>query len=138
MEDSVPGQLSARLFTEPACFRRSITDERPLSLGRESAGQSDERAYPDPGSAGRDIAIGLPVEKRRPGNIEMRPSRACCQELTQKRGCNQSASPAIPCGRAQIGDLGVELAADLARDRQLPDILTGSLGSIENEVGRRV
>jgi hypothetical protein len=74
-------------------------------LGGESAGKSNQCAYSDAGSAGNHVAIRLSIEERRPGNVEMCPRRSIGYELPKERGRDQSTSPAISSGRAQVSNL---------------------------------
>ena len=93
MDDSVPGQLSARLVL---LLRGGIG---------KRAGQGDEGSYAYPGATSSDIPVLLVVGEPRSGNVEVRPWSAVGHEFSEKGGCHQGATPTIGCNRAQIGHL---------------------------------
>ena len=68
----------------------------------------------------------------------MGPWSALGNKLPQKGRRNQCTGPAVACNRAQVGDLRVELAADLARDGQSPDVFTSCLRRIEHQISGRI
>src|SRR5215208_7681654 len=120
-------------------LRHRAAGSRPYLSGRQRAGDCNEGAYAGPSATRCDIAVRLAVQEGGSGNVEMCPRSACCHELPKEGGGHQSTSPAVMPGGTQVGDLRIQLVADLLRDGKLPDLLTSRLGSIENQVcGRAV
>ena len=95
MDDSVPGQLSARLV--PVLVVPSFVVPVSRSGRAEGAGQGDKRTDACPGASWRDVPVRLAVVERWAGNVQVRPWGSLGDELPQKGAGDQGATPTIGC-----------------------------------------